>query len=461
MLPAPTGRLRHAPFYCHNGAQYMMNRHTVLVVDDEPDVVKSVQNLLRLDYKVLGATHAQDGLALMQKEEVHAVMTDQRMPEMTGVEFLHKVRGAYPEAIRLLFTGYADLRAVIDAINQGNVYRYITKPWDPDELISVIREACERYDLLVERRLLLDSLQQKNAELEAANTELRQASALKSAFISVASHELRTPLSILTGFTKLALRAPALDARTQDYLARIDRSSQRLTRLVEQFATMLALGKFDQTLHLAPSDIAVLLQLTVDEVRPFAELRRQPIALDLAADLGTLNVDAWKLRDSISHLLLNAIKFTPDQGKISLSAQRLPQWVEIRVQDSGMGISATELPRIFQPFFTGFDVSNHSSGQYEFGRKGVGLGLSVVKAFVEMHGGTITVTSEEGRWGHLYCAFAGVRCGISNAGIRDRRQLNRHMQSCGNFVARRADTFKRTNSAHVPALPGLRRFCLR
>ena len=78
-------------------------------------------------------------------------MTDQRMPEMTGVEFLHRIRGEHPEAIRLLFTGYADIRAVIDAINQGNVYRYITKPWDPDELQTVIREAGERYDLIVER----------------------------------------------------------------------------------------------------------------------------------------------------------------------------------------------------------------------------------------------------------------------------------------------------------------------
>ena len=77
------------------------------------------------------APAASDAMELMRHEEVHLVMTDQRMPEMTGVEFLRKVRGEYPEAIRLLFTGYADIRAVIDAINQGNVYRYITKPWDP------------------------------------------------------------------------------------------------------------------------------------------------------------------------------------------------------------------------------------------------------------------------------------------------------------------------------------------
>src|SRR5687767_8508209 len=92
------------------------HRHTILVVDDEPDVVRSVQDLLRYDYKVLGATRAADGMKIMQEQEVHIVMTDQRMPEMTGVEFLTQLRGEHPDAIQLLFTGYADIRAVIDAI---------------------------------------------------------------------------------------------------------------------------------------------------------------------------------------------------------------------------------------------------------------------------------------------------------------------------------------------------------
>src|SRR3954469_8987107 len=111
---------------------------------------------------------------MLSREEVHVVMTDQRMPGVTGVEFLNKVRGDHPDAVRLLFTGYADIHAVIDAINQGNVYRYITKPWDPDELQSVIREACERYDLLVERKRLLVELSKKNTALEQTNEELAQ-----------------------------------------------------------------------------------------------------------------------------------------------------------------------------------------------------------------------------------------------------------------------------------------------
>ena len=106
-------------------------RHTILVVDDEPDVVQSVKDLLRLDYNVLGTTKTDEAVRMMQENEVDVVMTDQRMPEMTGVELLSKIKGPYPEATRLLFTGYADIRAVIEAINQGNVYRYITKPWDP------------------------------------------------------------------------------------------------------------------------------------------------------------------------------------------------------------------------------------------------------------------------------------------------------------------------------------------
>jgi response regulator RpfG family c-di-GMP phosphodiesterase len=205
-------------------------RHTILVVDDEPDVVKSVQDLLRFDYKVLGTTRASEGFRLMESEEVHVVMSDQRMPEMTGVQFLNRVRGDHPEAIRLLFTGYADLRAVIDAINQGNIYRYITKPWDPDELQTVIRDAVQHYDLIVERDRLLRQLKEKNDELAQTNEDLRKSDALKEAFIRVVSHELRTPLTILLGMTRLAAKQTNVPAPLPDWLGRINSAAERCWR---------------------------------------------------------------------------------------------------------------------------------------------------------------------------------------------------------------------------------------
>src|SRR5437588_1239987 len=85
-------------------------------------------------------------------------MTDERMPQMTGTELLKRSQGECPEAIRIVFTGYADIKAVVDAINHGQIYRYLTKPWDPDELVSVLHQACEHYDRLAERRRLLRDL---------------------------------------------------------------------------------------------------------------------------------------------------------------------------------------------------------------------------------------------------------------------------------------------------------------
>jgi signal transduction histidine kinase len=375
----------------------MSFRHTLLVLDDEPDVVKSVKDLLRLDYRVLGATRAADAMEIMAKEEVHLVMTDQRMPETTGVEFLRKVRGEYPEAVRLLFTGYADIRAVIDAINQGNVYRYITKPWDPDELQAVIKEAAGRYDLIVERNRLFALLQEQNRSLETANAELKKGNELKKAFIQVASHELRTPLTILLGVTRLAVDSAPAEDPVRPWLGRIQQAGQRLSHLVSQIVDMLVAGRFETTVDRKPADVAALLNQAADDVRPFIELRHQSLKVDVPPDLGQAEIEDEKIRDAINHLLLNAVKFTPDGGTITLSARAIDQSIEFNVIDTGAGIEPSWLPRLFEPFFTGFDVSRHSSGQYEFGRKGIGLGLSVVKALVQLHGGTVVASSELGK----------------------------------------------------------------
>jgi signal transduction histidine kinase len=378
-----------------------MGRHTILVVDDEPDVVKSVKDLLRMDYKVLGATRAADAVEILRGEEVHLVMTDQRMPEMTGVQFLSKVRGDYPQAIRLLFTGYADIRAVIDAINQGNVYRYITKPWDPDELQSVIREACERYDLIVERKRLFDLLQVQNRELETVNNQLRAADELKTNFIQVASHELRTPLTILLGLAGVAQRPTTAAADQKIWLKKIEQAGGRLQRIVDQLVAMLSANQFDQKLERRATDLAAVLRDAGEDIRPFVELRKQSLSVEIPTDLGTIWADAAKVRDGVNHLLLNAVKFTPDGGRIGLTARRAEQQgaagVEIDVSDTGAGIDPQCQSRLFEPFFTGFDVSHHSSGTFEHGKKGIGLGLSIVRAFVDLHGGTIRVNSEVGR----------------------------------------------------------------
>lgn len=126
-------------------------KHTLLVVDDEPDVCDSVHDLLRREFKVLRARNAEDGIKLMRENIVHIIMTDQRMPKVTGVELLAQVRQGHPQAVRMLFTGYSDLDSIIAAINQGHIFRFLKKPWQPVDLEEAVREAALEYDRLIDQ----------------------------------------------------------------------------------------------------------------------------------------------------------------------------------------------------------------------------------------------------------------------------------------------------------------------
>ena len=154
------------------------SRHCLLVVDDEPDVCDSVQDLLRREFRVLKAHSAEEGYRLMQEEEVHIVMSDQRMPQITGIELLTRLKARHPHAIRMLFTGFADLESIIAAINQGHIFQFLKKPWQPEELIGAVRQAALEYDRLetiaMEREHLLVEVTELKERVSALETVVRQ-----------------------------------------------------------------------------------------------------------------------------------------------------------------------------------------------------------------------------------------------------------------------------------------------
>jgi len=135
-------------------------RHTILIVDDEPDILEALDLSLEIDYNVLTATSGFDALDLLKEHEVALIISDQRMPKMTGEEFLEKAREMSPDTVRMMLTGFADFAAIVDAINKGQVYRYISKPWEPAELEIDVRTGVERY-------ALQHSLAQRMRELKA------------------------------------------------------------------------------------------------------------------------------------------------------------------------------------------------------------------------------------------------------------------------------------------------------
>lgn len=134
-------------------------KHCLLIIDDEPNVCDSVHDLLRREFRVLKAHSAQEGYRVMQEEEVHIVMSDQRMPQISGVELLTRVKSKYPQAVRMLFTGFADLESIIAAINQGHIFGFLKKPWQPEELETAVRQAAQEYDRLTEAERDREALQ--------------------------------------------------------------------------------------------------------------------------------------------------------------------------------------------------------------------------------------------------------------------------------------------------------------
>ncbi len=373
-------------------------RHTLLVVDDEPDVLESLRHLFHRAYRVLTAEAGVPAVEILRREDVHVILSDQRMPGMSGDAFLTQARLMRPDAVRMLFTGYADIQAVINAVNEGRIFRYILKPWDPLELEGLIRQAAEQYELLAERKRLIVQLQEANGQLTRANQELAEANVLKGAFIEVASHEFNTPITLVLGLSELLrLLNPDREPREREIVERIAGSARQLAKLVANTLTLMRAADFRQTIRREAVDLAGLLRDVVGRVEPFVAARGQRIEVDVAPDLGAFEVDAAKIGDSVLNLLTNAIKFTPDGGQVALRARLASaDEAEVVVADRGIGVEPRALRRMFQPFFTEFDPSRHSSGDFGFQKRGLGLGLSIVRQFVELHGGRVSAESDPG-----------------------------------------------------------------
>ncbi len=148
---------------------------TLLLVDDEPSILSSLKRLFRPHgYRIFTAEGGAAGLAILEKETVDLIISDMRMPNMDGARFLELARLSWPDTLRILLTGYADIESTIAAINQGRIYRYINKPWDDSEIVLIVREALDRRRLELENGRLNSVVEAQNAELRQLNASLEQ-----------------------------------------------------------------------------------------------------------------------------------------------------------------------------------------------------------------------------------------------------------------------------------------------
>lgn len=178
--------------------RFTENKKTLLLVDDETNILMSLKRLLRRDgYEIITANSGQEGLAILENRNIDVIVSDQRMPNMTGVEFLGHVKKKYPDTIRIVLSGYTELNSVTDAINEGSIFRFLTKPWDDDKLREYIQEAFLYKNLADTNRNLSLKVQTSNQELASANRRLSDFIEHKQQQFSLSATNLDVVLDVL------------------------------------------------------------------------------------------------------------------------------------------------------------------------------------------------------------------------------------------------------------------------
>ncbi len=371
----------------------MEDSFRILVVDDEPRGVELLARCLQKLGRVERASGGEEAWELARDADLDLVVTDQRMPGLSGVELLTRIAERSPATGRILVTGYTDLASTIDAINRGRVHAHLTKPSAPHELQLTARSVLERVALARENDRLVADLSAANHELtrtleSLARAQRRSLDAERLAaigrMIAMIVHDLRGPLTtILSASAEIRRRDPAEPGAPapEELAGEIHAEAERLQRMCADLldvtrASQAAAERVEEELDAVVE--SALATVVDDASRAGVELE-----LDHASDARVL-LDEDGLRRALRNLVQNALEAMPEGGALRVSTAREEGAALVQVADTGVGVPEEIRERIFEPF-----VTARKKG-------GTGLGLAIVKKVVDDHGGTIVVSKPEG-----------------------------------------------------------------
>jgi two-component system sensor histidine kinase/response regulator len=363
----------------------------ILVVDDEPGIRQGCRRALEPQgFQVETAATLQEGLAQVASREYDLVLLDVMMPDGRGFDLLAPIHQRSPDTIAIVITGYATVELAVEAIRAG-AYDFISKPFTPDVLLITVNKGLERRRLARDARRLATS-EAERAELARAKEKAEQLLEFETAFTFKVAHELRAPVAGAISLVRPLLRGLAgqLTDQQQDIVGRIEK---RLDILMELVTDLLDLAAARAVIAEQPRERLLLEPILTEAVdRLSAEAGAKKITVDLDAVGHEVEVAATRkgLESIVSNLLTNAIKYTPENGRITVRMSKQSGKVILTVSDTGMGIPAKDLPRIGEEFF-------RASNARESEVIGTGLGLSLVNELMTSYGGSFSVDSVEGQ----------------------------------------------------------------
>lgn len=362
----------------------------ILIVDDEARNLDALEVLLAGPaYHLIRATSADEALRALLKYDVAAIVLDINMPDLSGVELAHIIKGVerYREIPILFLTAHLMAEQDIVAGYGAGAVDYLTKPVNPEVLrrkIGVFAELFRKTRQLAELNATLETrVAERTAELARSEAALREADRQKDEFLATLAHELRNPLAPLRMGLDLLLRKES--PGSQRTLSIMNKQLDHMVRLIDDLLDVARISGGKLELHKQRISLASAIHTALDTCRPFFEKRQQQVDVELDASLFA-DADATRVAQIVGNLLHNASKFTPEKGQISVTMIYQDGGAQIRVMDSGVGIAAEHLANVFN-MFTRVDAGETVAN------RGLGIGLALSRRLAHLHGGELRAAS--------------------------------------------------------------------
>lgn len=379
-----------------------MLKPTIICVDDDQLILTALKEQLNRElnneYYIETAESAEEAIEIFdelieEKNDVPVVISDYLMPGIKGDEFLVKVHKISPETKKILLTGHARLEGVATAVNMAELYRYIEKPWDKEDLVLTVTEAVKSYFQSKQIREYNKKLENMNSDLEEKvrirTRELREVNAMKDKFFSIIAHDLKNPFTALTGYSSMLINEfESFDDNEKIHL--INSIYDAAENTLNLLNNLLEWAKAQQGLISVEKNLLSLKSLAVDSIGPYkASADTKHIKLiNKVPDNINVNSDYFMLNTIIRNLVNNAIKFTPDGGEIKVDATTERNSVLITISDTGVGMDEEKAANLFR-------IDKNTSTKGTRNESGSGLGLILCKEFVAKIDGKIWVNSTQ------------------------------------------------------------------
>jgi signal transduction histidine kinase len=364
----------------------------ILIVDDEMGPRESLKMILNPYYTVHVADRGAQAIEMLKQIPVDLVTLDLKMPGLSGINVLERVKEHDPDIEAIIITGYGSLDTAIEGLRLG-AFDYISKPFDVNHILALVRRGLERRN---------------------AKARLRQ---VKSDFLSNVSHELRTPLSVVVGFVYLLLNQVIgkLSEDQQKILETVYRNSEELLELIDNVLWMTSLNVGDAAACAESFDARDVVNETVRRYEKGIQEKGLALHLQLAESGLSIVSDRAKVERVFQNVFNNAVKFTT-QGEITVKARPSNDRssVEIEVTDTGVGIEENKIDSIFEPFH---QADNSPARSFS----GLGLGLTVARRMAELIGGKLEIASRPGMGTKVFMSFPSQASAAAPLAVEQRK----------------------------------------